>query len=193
MAYTTLADVKDYLDIQTTADDALITSLIAQAEQAIDTYTHRHFEAVGDVKRYFDGVLDTDGRELFLDEDLASFSEVKNNGTVLTFPTDFVTVPRNEAPYDRLRLVCNNFNGWCGSTLNCSTDSVEITGEWVYSLTPPQDIVHATIRLTGFYYRQKDSQVFSEITILEAGVITAPPSIPADVIAIITPYRKAAT
>jgi hypothetical protein len=67
---------------------------------------------------------------------------------------------------------------------------VEISGKWAYSTTPPADIEHACIRLVGYYYRQKDAQVFDVTVIPEAGAITIPKGIPDDVKKILLPYRK---
>lgn len=189
MAYCTLAQVKEYLDISTASDDALISSLIMQAQKFIDTYCKREFEdTAGDVLRYFDAERDTVGDTLFLDADLAEITTINNGGTVLTAPPngDYVTIPRNSPPYDRIRITCDNW--WCFT--NCPEDAIEVTGKWVYSLVAPADITHACLRLTSFYYRQKDSQVFDTTTVVEAGVITIPPGLPPDVKRILDQYVR---
>ena len=67
MAYCTTAWVKSLIDIKSPGDDNLIESLIEAAQQAIDGYCHRSFEASSDTTRYIDAVGDhVRGRVLFL-------------------------------------------------------------------------------------------------------------------------------
>ena len=50
MAYASLVDLTTYLGIdESTADDGLLSQLLARAQAAIDTYTRRTFEATADV------------------------------------------------------------------------------------------------------------------------------------------------
>ena len=53
MAYATLAELRTYLGIAAgdTADDALLTALIARAQKEIDGYCGWSFEASGSTKR----------------------------------------------------------------------------------------------------------------------------------------------
>ncbi len=65
-----------------------------------------------------------------------------------------------------------------------------ITGLWGWSETPPPDIVHACVRLAAYFYRQKDAQVFDVTAFPDAGAITVPKGIPADVKAILDRYQQ---
>ena len=67
---------------------------------------------------------------------------------------------------------------------------VSVLGAWGYSTSPPDDIVHACIRLAGYYYRQKDAQVFDVTAVPDAGIITIPQGIPADVKLILDKYPR---
>ena len=67
---------------------------------------------------------------------------------------------------------------------------VSVAGTWGYSATPPDDIIHACIRLAAYYYRQKDAQVFDTTAMPEQGVITVPQGIPRDVKLILEPYIR---
>jgi len=67
---------------------------------------------------------------------------------------------------------------------------VYISGKWSYSSSAPDDIVHACVRLSAYYFRQKDAQVFDVTAIPDAGVITMPQGIPADVKLMLEPYRR---
>ncbi len=190
MAYITLAELKTYLGIGTTADDTLLTDLIDAAKQAIDTFTHRTFETpAGDpTLRFFDADRDTDREVLFLDDDAVGITVIDNGGTVVTIPADVIPIPRNKTPITRLRILCDE--SWCFT--DCPEDAIEVTATWAYSTTAPEDIKQATKRLSGFYYRQKDSMVFDSISVVEAGVITVPAGMPAGVKIILDPYVKLA-
>lgn len=191
MAYTTAALVKTYLGITTATDDTLITALIVRAQKWIDQYTGRTFEAAADATHYFTVGENTQGRDLWLDADLCSITTIKTNAdasspTTLT-TADYVTVPRNSAPYHIIRLKRSSDDDWTYDS--DPTGGIEVTGKWAYSTTAPDDIIHACIRLTGFLYRQKDSQVFDVTAQPDMGVITVPQGMPADVKIILDPYR----
>ena len=192
MAYTTESAVRTYLGITTTGDATLITTIIARAQAAIDTYTQRHFEHSSvAVTRYFTVGHDTYNRVLVLDEDLCSISSVITDAdgtptTILT--TEYVTYPRNITPYSELRLLGSTTKSW---TFTADPENgVYISGKWSYSSSAPDDIVHACTRLSAFYFRQKDAQVFDVTAIPDAGVITMPQGIPADVKLLLDPYRR---
>ena len=192
MAYTTESAVRTYLGITTTGDASLLTALIARAQAAIDTYTQRKFEhsSVG-VTRYFTVGKDTYKRCLFLDEDLCSIENLITDadGTPTTISsTEYVTYPRNIKPYTEIRLLDSSTKSF--EYTNDPEMGVYITGKWSYTSSAPDDIVHATIRLASFYFRQKDAQVFDVTAIPDAGVITMPQGMPKDVKMILDPYRR---
>lgn len=192
-ASVTVSDLKAYLGITGAGDDDLLTSLIARAEKAISTYCDRVFTCAADTTRYFTVGENTEGDCLWFDEDLAQITTVTNDADgsspqTLTVNTDYVTQPRNTTPYYGLKLLGSSSKFW-DYTSNAEM-GISITGRWAYSVTPPQDIIHATTRLAAFYYRQKDAQVFDTTAIPDAGVITIPQGVPKDVQIILAPYRK---
>ena len=70
MAYTTFSEVQSYLDMSTTGDTSLINDLIDRAQSVIDIFTGRTFEHTTiAATRYFTVGVDTDGPELFFDDD----------------------------------------------------------------------------------------------------------------------------
>jgi len=194
MAYTTAALLKTYLGVSGSGDDTLLTALIARAQAAIDNYTGRTFEASADATRKFTVGRDTEGRMLYLDEDLASITTITTNaddgsgGTALA-STDYITHPRNTTPYHAIEIVTSSDESW--EYTDDPTAGVTISGKWAWSTTAPDDIVHACIRLAAYYYRQKDAGVFDTTAIPDAGIIQVPQGIPADVKIILNRYRKA--
>lgn len=194
MAYTTAANVKTYLDIEAETDDALLTALITRAEKWIEDYTGRVFESTGATTRRFTVGVNTDGPVLLFDEDCASISTVTNKADASTTETvsssEYVTMPRNYGPYYGIKLLDSSDKDW--DYQDDPEMGITVSGRWAYSTSPPADIVHATIRLVGYLYRQKDSQVFDTTVIPDAGVITTPAGFPADVRLILEPYRRRA-
>lgn len=194
MAYTTAANVKTYLGIGVEGDDTLITSLISRATKWVENYTGRVFESTGSTTRRFTVGTHTDGPLLFFDEDCVSISTVTNLADAATTETisssEYVTLPRNFGPYYGIRILDSSDKSW--DYADDPEMGITVAGNWAYSTTPPADIVHAVIRLTGYLYRQKDAQVFDVTTIPDAGVIQTPVGIPADVKMILEPYRRRA-
>ena len=192
MAYCSVIDVKEYLGISQGDDDNLIGDLIDRAQKAIDIYTGRVFESSANATRYYTVGEDTMNEWLFLDEDLAEINSITTNADASSpttlVSTDYVTEPRNSTPYHAIKLLSSSSKSW--TYTDDPETGIEVSGKWAFSTTAPNDIVHACIRLTGYYYRQKDAQVFDVTTIPEAGVITVPQGIPRDVAKVLEPYVK---
>ena len=193
MAYITNAEVKYYLGITGHADDDLLDDLIDKAQVFIESYTQRLFSASADSTRYYTVGEDTEGKTLYLDTEICSITTVTTDAdgtspTVLTEGTDFYGWPRNADCYIELRLFSSSSYTWTYTT--APENGVSVVGKFAYSTTPPEDILQACTRLAGYYYRQKDSQVFDVTAIPDAGVITIPKGLPADVKEIIRTYRR---
>jgi len=193
--YASLAEVKLYRGIATTetSDDTLLTSLIARAEEQIDSYCHRVFLApTTAAARYYDAVryVSPDRKTLYLDEDLATITTIANsNETSTTIPsTHYTPEPRNATPYYAIRLNHRSDELWTWS--EAPEDAIAVVGRWGYATTVPADIAHATIRLANYLYSQKDASVYDVTVIPDAGVMTVPQGLPRDVREILDPYRR---
>ena len=192
MAYTVLLDVKDYIGIDgSTADDALLTELIRRATSAIDALCLRTFEASANTTRYFDALQHVTGRRLILDRDLCSITSITNgDGTTVT-SSQYVTYPRNETPIYAIQLRSSAGINWTYD--DDAEDAIAISGKWAYSLTAPDSIAHACIRLTAFFYRSKDAQVFDQTAFSELGAIRMNRKLPSDIMEMLMPFRRAVT
>jgi len=194
MAYCTSTDVKVYLGVNSTLteDDTLLTALIARAQAQIEMHTRRVFQSTANSTRYFTVGEDTDGRVLSFDDDICSIATVTTNADstapTTVSSTQYVKLPRNEAPYYGIRLKDSESVDW--EYTDDPVDGITVSGKWAYSTTPPADIKNACIRLSAYYYRLKDSQLFDVQAVPEAGVITVPQGIPRDVQLILDPYIK---
>ena len=153
MAYATLVDLKAYLGIATNlkTDDALLTSLLARAQVAVDSHCRRTFEASTDTTRHYDsGAIS--GRALHLDGDLCTVTSVVNGDGITVTTGSYTTEPRHATPWFALVLRANSDVWWDGYTAD-----IAVTGKWAYSTTAPADVVQATIRLCAWMFRQKDN------------------------------------
>lgn len=189
MAYTTADDLRSYLGITDTGDDVLLTSLIASAQEMVDSYCGRTFEAAADTTRTFDAYNDVDGATLYLDEDLFSITTVTNGDGVAVSSSEYTTEPRNRAPYYAIRLLPSAGKNWEAQADGDNQDAISVAGRWAWSLTPPADVVQATRRLAAWLYRQRDNADMDRAVV--AGTATILPSaIPADVMTFLNPRRR---
>lgn len=192
MAYTTLAAVKAELGIPTgtTTDDTLLSAYITTAQRIIEAPrplgTGRVFEASGDTTRVLDAPAqpssDPEGPSYLLlltdAGDLCSITTVVNGDGTTVSGSDYVTVPRNRAPYYGIQLKRN-----AGLTWTYDEDpegAISITGKWAYSATAPADIARAALRLVVWMYRAKDNAGADQATQTEQGLIL-PSRMPKDV------------
>lgn len=188
MAYTDAQEIREYQDIQSGSDDGLLATLAEAAQQAIDNYCRRTFEASADSTRYFDYSPEyVEGYKLHLDADLASITTVTNGDSVVVAASEYTTLPRNETPYYAIRLLSDSGVYWTYD--DEWMDAISVTGRWAYSTTAPDDIAQACTQLAAFLYRQRDRPDF-DVTAIEAGVVIKASGMPANVRKMLAPYVK---
>jgi hypothetical protein len=195
MAYCATSDVKAAHGVKDsdTTEDTVLGWFIPQAQQFIDTYTGRKFESTTDYPssaiRYFDAAADVDGLVLYLDEDLASITTITNGDGTTVSSSDYVTEPRNEKPYDAIRLLASPGISWTYTT--DAESSIAIDGEWCYSTDAPEDIMRACARLALWYYKQRNTDIDLDRPLLTGdGLTIMPARVPRDVKVILDLYRK---
>jgi hypothetical protein len=189
MAYCTVGEVKEYLGPLEDADDALLGRLIDAATGLISTLTNKKFQEDEEpTTRYFDAELDVIGRSLWLDDYLFSIDSITNGDGNAIPSTAYVTRPANRAPFFEIRLRANSGFSW--TYQDSPEDAIAVKGQWVFSLSPPADIVQACIRLVAWMYRMKDSQVFEQTAFTEIGVARIRAQIPADILETLDRYRN---
>jgi hypothetical protein len=189
MAYCTNTEVKTYLGISGTTDDALLTVLIGAAQAVIERHTNRVFEASQDSTRYVNAIDNVERDIIWLEEDLASVTTVKTNADSAsggTAVTAYTTIPVNDPPYYGIRLKATSTLSW--TYTNDPELGVTIAGKWAYSTTPPASVKQACVRLAAYMYRQKDAQVFDVTAQPAEGVMIVPQGIPRDVMIMLEPY-----
>lgn len=190
MAYTTLEDVKAYLGITETTDDAIIESSIAAAKLAIDNYCSTSFDVSDDTTRLFDCRSDLiAGRSLHLDRHTLAEAPVSVTIDGVNV-TDAVKV-YGDAPYHELILSGSSGYSWRGMYGSSDPeDAISITGKWGYSTTPPSDVVRAAVIWSSHLYQIKDAApdgTLSLSTVEEQQRVVA---IPVNARELLSPYRR---
>ena len=194
MAYITAADAKDYIGgISGTGDEALITSLIDQAQNFIEEYLGFVFESSADVTYYFDAVADVEGSTLWLDgwwnaiTTLHTNADAAGGGTSLTDGTDFITLPRNHSQYYQIRMLQSSSNQW--EYTDDRELGIKLVGRRGWSSTAPNNIKQATLDIVKTVYRSRDANVEPGNIILASGTVITPAVVPSLSMKILDGYR----
>lgn len=196
MAYTTVAKIKDYSKIKGDGDDALLQDILTRAESIIEAHTNRVFQVSSNTSHYLQREwLDRDDPYLLhMDDELISVATLTNGDSDSTsipsteyWLTDSVGNRNYGPPYQAIKLKSDSDYSW-----EWDTDyHVEISGHWGYSDDPPADIVHATIRLVTWMWRQRLEGSEDTITISPEGMVMYPQHFPKDVKSILDNHSKA--
>lgn len=192
-SYVTLAEVKAYLGVTSTTDDALLEDFILKAESMVNTRCKRVFVAASDATRYFDAIEDVsaDLLTLYLDHDLCAITSITNgDGTTVT-AGQYVTEPRNDKPYYAIRLRLDASISWTYNTT--PENAVTVVGRWAYGVSVPDDIRGICTRLAVYLYRQKDNSADStaDRAIMSAsGTVLLPNKLANDFYEVTAPYIR---
>jgi len=199
MAYVVSSDYIEYDNTKTydsDIDETRWTALIARSTAIIETYTGRKFEATAATgtsdsyqARYFDALLDVDGRILYLDKDICEIGTVTNGNAVAVSDTEYVTEPRNDTPYYAIKILTSANKDW--TYTNDYENAIQVSGIWAYSKTPPDDIKHVCLRLTKWLEDQRKTDVDLDRPVLAGeGSVILPMRLPSDVLSVLNFYKK---
>jgi hypothetical protein len=192
MAYTGVEELKTYLGITVTTDDALLRDLLEWVSGNIDTYTGRRFESVTATRYYESDALAEDRYTLWMDDDLLTITTLTNgddDGTAIP-STEYWLLPRNSSPKYGIRLKSDSTYAW-----EWDVDGwVSVAGTWGFSASPPEAVVRATLEWAAYAYRLKDGGGPTEVMIFpEAGFIQVPRGMPIQVKLALDPYVRLVT
>lgn len=201
MAYATTAQLKTYMGITSSSDDALLGDCITRAQGVIDEYCNRVFESPADTTRYYTPISDRtflgmtyngsliDDYTLGLNYDIISVTSI-TNGDGSNVPTSaIVLLPLNFTPGYAIRI--KQASGYYWTYTGTPEASVSVTGRWGYSLTAPSNIVQATLRLASQLYRQRDgSPDFTDVVISADGSQIVNSAMRSDVRSLLNPYKR---
>lgn len=159
MAYITESDIEKYMGL--TIDSALssfIVTLISAAQKYIEKYTSRVFEASAeDVTRKYSGKGTTKMRI----DDLLEITSLEADGVDLEADDDYLLCPLNASadgePYTWIELIQPETRLPINPRMNVASryvfdkaqGNVTIVGTWGYSVTPPEDIKVAALKIVS--------------------------------------------
>jgi hypothetical protein len=204
--YATLAQIKAAITDKSeagagfpTSGDTNLTRLENAAARTIDLYVSsilgrpRTFVAASDTTRTFHALSDVIGTILYTASDLAQTpSTVTHNNTATTVVVSTNYILRSKhaphvAPYTALQLI--DGTSWTYNTALTPVNAISITGRFAYSVTPPDDIVQATIQLTTSAWRQRHTTAnVQSVTVSMDGTLIFPDGLPKQVVDLLQPY-----
>ena len=158
-SYASLDQLKTHLGVSGTAEDTLLTSLLAAADDFIHGYTGRWFSGVAATLRFDHRTIR--GRSLFVDTDLLRITSMTNGDGSLLVPEDYVLLPRNRTPSYEVALTAGRV--WY------TEQAIEIVGVWGYADTPPAGVVQAALEYAGGLYRSYDRTIHDMPVVTVAG------------------------
>ena len=194
MAYVTAELVRTDLGITGTSLDDVLGDCIEDAQAWIDREIGFTFEVSGTAgtTRYFDAVADVDGLRLCLDKPAASIVNVTNGDDTAVSTSDYVTWPRNEAPYWYIELLASADLEWERDSNDDPQNAIAVTANWAFSTAAPNDIRRACNVLARHFYNQRKAESMDVTAIGDSGVMAVPAAIPSVVMRIINGYRRIA-
>lgn len=186
--YPTFQDVKLYLGISSTKDDALIVATLKRAIAIFENLANRSF--LTEAKSRYFGAFDKDvisGSELFIrDGDLLSISSLEIAGTVVPPGEYFLT---GEIPHYKVKLKASSNFSFREYNYD-PENSITLTGLWGYDTEVPEDVFGAIVRLTAWLYQQKDNAMELDRPVAISNAMILPAAIPSDVEQVAKFYRK---
>jgi hypothetical protein len=186
--YPHFQDVKHYLNIDNSANDALIVATLKRAIATFENMCGRTFlPKTSSLFLNADDEQVIDSKTLFLREG--------NLLEITTLKIDNITVPSAQyylvgaQPHYAVRLKSTStfsFNDFSESP----EQTIEITGTWGFSTEVPEDVFGAIVRLTAWLYQQKDNAMELDRPIAMSNAMILPSALPSDVEAISKFYRR---
>lgn len=160
--YVTSAELKSYLRISDTDDDAQIAFAVAAASRAVDTHTGRQFGVVAAAEqRFYTGRWDRRvGRWIVEVDDLMSVSNfaaitVDAEGVTVGTINDYVLEPRNAAaksrPWTHMLIRPNSTQKPTGAR-----DEVAVTALWGWTAVP-SGVKQATLLQASRFFARRQS------------------------------------
>ena len=184
--YATLSDVKDRLDIDVTAHDLELESVIEAASRWLDNATHRTFYATASADRYFStGFTD----ECWIDDAVTVTAVATDNDNDRTYGTSWASTDWEEDDNAPINTLYTTPNGT--QSFPTTRRAIKVTGTWGYAATAPKDIEEACILLSMRLWKRKDA-IFgiAGAPALGVQVVQAHIGHDADIMTLIKPYIR---
>jgi hypothetical protein len=190
--YVTLNELKSYLKIDDSTEDALLEQIVESASRSIDRIANRRFyldanasarqyRATGAVVALIDDIGTTSGLIVQIDQ-----AGDGTFATTLTLNSDYLVEPFNALAQNRPITRITMISGFFPEPFNYRP-GIQVTARWGFP-TVPDDIVEATLILSADLYKRKDS-IGGVLGLSELGAIRMSP-LGRDIAAITKPYQK---
>ena len=189
MAYVTLAEIKTELRITSSEADTKLSGFIATAKERIDDYCMRTFEADEDETRSY-GMRDVRGAKLRFRADLAQITSITNGDGQLIPSSEYRPLPRNETPLYGVELKTTSVWSWADAD-----SEIEVVGRWAYSVTRPDIINRAAVRLVCYWYDLSATNLHGAKIVGdgEGTRVIVPKDLPGEVLSMLAAKRRKST
>ena len=186
--YPKFQDVKHYLGIENSNQDALLVATLKRAIATFENMCGRSFIPKTEV-RYFDanGEEVISGHRLFIRSgDLLEIATLKIDGLLIPVSDYYLS---GAQPHHVVKIKDSSmysFKDYGGTP----EQVIEISGTWGYEVEVPEDVFGAIVRLTAWLYQQKDNAMELDRPVAISNAMVLPATLPSDVEAISKFYKK---
>ncbi len=184
--YPGFQDVKQYLSITASNDDALIVGILKRAIRSFENLCGRGFLTASSTKKF-----SATGEEVvrwnhivLRDDEVISISQIKIDGVIVP-STDYYLTPHG------IKLIISSDYAFSEYS-DDPHDTIEITGIWGYEASVPDDVFGAIVRLAAWFYQQKDNALELDRSVAMANGMALPAGFPKDVVEVARFYRRIA-
>lgn len=180
MAWTTLAKVKEYLQITDTASDTLLTDLLARLQAWAESYLDRKIESAAYTEQQ-----DGDGTSLLtLKQYPVTAVTSIHDDTLRVFGADRLIAAADYVTYgDRGQVKLD------GLVFTIGLQNVKAIYTAGYATVPPE-LVQALCELVADRFRNKENQGVKSLTIGAYSVAYTDEEIPTEIKAVLDVYRR---
>lgn len=189
MAYPTLADVKAFMGITTSADDAVLSIYLSASIAWAQNYCNRVFVADVSVRSLGREHLSQDRRSLKDVGEFVSISSIVAVGTLgwLLQPSSYrpVRLGKADGPYELIELKSGAVRGFFYG------DTVEVEASWGYSTACPFEVRQAILYATEGQYRKRQSRVVGVQLERQNATIGEATALPGEAYAFLANYVRA--
>ena len=191
--YCTEAEFKLYADTSSTGANAtaVIEDIIEGVSRFIDGETGRKFYSSTGTRYYsIPDIIDYDGRELKLDDDLLSITTLTNGDAATIAATEYYLWPRNNTPYSSIIIKEGSAEYWTYDSDGNTEYVITVAGAWGYSATAPHDIRQACLSIAHKAWKRFGENATTDTIITAGGVVITPRDVPATAARTLRYYKK---
>lgn len=182
-----IGDLRAYLDLTSTGNDALLGSLLESAEAMAESYTGRRFAPLSAADPVTtETVSFRRGKTVIRVPDVRELTAVTVDGNALT--NLGYTLDGNPATHLYIEERYGTFSGTAFGTRRTNQAQLVLTGRFGYT-TAPADVRDAVLVLAARAYRERDANYADTVATADGGAFAYLRSMPPRAKAILDSYR----